>query len=536
MAYPRQIANITSHVYGPYPEDIILKDNYPRAGVTLAIRELQMYRDNRPVGFDDTELIGNPPAGSVVFFGVFEISSLDCLSELGLKFLQEDLRKYDEKIHLAHAVSGLTLGALYGHRKGEGSRIKVRIQCRKVLLANFLTTNTDPEKLIIYSEFADRSRRRFWVQSLHVSTYRSSRNFFDRYRLRALIEDLIRTDRQKTPLEGRNIDWLVRQYLETIHPRDKDNRIIYDPPPDIDASSEPRHLRHLPHAAVRGYFASHAEWLLAHQIASASKSVKLLDIPQWIHFCREVRQDALEAKKNGVRWGLPHGEESELTGPHNLARSLARFGFDAKYWAKRLKIAHKNQENSKKAGKARPSPEIDQREDIAATGSGWNMQYDSDFSEASTPEATDSEGDVPTFPTSRIPAFCFQQPQLPSGRFTWHCPGCHYSINLLDLSPSDLDVVPMELKRGLLTQNWTMNESNVREALNLMVSYHYEKNHLAASGVTFEPSHNGKWRAVDTRLPNTSLTLKTVKVEHSDSNLSVLRRSSRKPRPRRLGD
>ncbi|KAJ3516312.1 hypothetical protein NLJ89_g1207 [Agrocybe chaxingu] len=479
MAYPRQIANIISHVYGPYPEDIILKDDYPRAGVTLPVRDLQMYRDNRPVGFDDTELIGNPPAGSVVFFGVFEIPSLDCLSELGLKFLQEDLRKYDEKIHLSH---------------------------------------TDPMSKDIAGQFLD------------------NRNFFDRYRLRALIEDLIRTDPRKTPTEGRNIDWLVRQYLETIHTRDKDNRIIYDPPPDIDASSEPRHLRHLPHAAVRGFFASQAEWLLAHQLASASKSVKLLNIAQWIHFCREVRQDALEAKKNGVRWGLPHGEIPDLTGAHYLARNLARFGFDEKYWAKRLKIAHKNQEISKKAGKARPSPEIDQREDIAAAGLGWNMQYDSDFSEASTPEATDSEGDFPTFPTSRIPTFCFQQPQLPSGRFTWHCPGCHYSINLLDLSHSDLDVVPVELKRGLLTQNWTMNESNVREALNLMVSHHYEKDHLAASGVTLEPSDGGKWRAVDTRLPKTLPAPKSIKVEHSDSGLSVLRRSSRKPRPRRLGD
>jgi len=95
---------------------------------------------------DDTEFIGQAPAnslaargGKAVFFGVLEIESLEWLSEQGFEYLEKDLQERDEKAHMSHSKSGLTLRTLYGHRKDEGSHIKVRICCDKSMTAHFLT-------------------------------------------------------------------------------------------------------------------------------------------------------------------------------------------------------------------------------------------------------------------------------------------------------------------------------------------------------------------------------------------------------------
>jgi hypothetical protein len=96
--------------------------------------------------FDQSEYIIRPSTTSqihknqdIVFFGVLEILQLDWLSEQGLIYLERDFQEYDEKIHLSHSLSRLTLRALYGQRKGEGSHLKIRIKCNKHFLAHFLT-------------------------------------------------------------------------------------------------------------------------------------------------------------------------------------------------------------------------------------------------------------------------------------------------------------------------------------------------------------------------------------------------------------
>lgn len=174
-----------------------------------------------------------------------------------------------------------------------------------------------------------------------------SRNFFDRYRLRALIEQLIETDKDKTLVEDRNIDWLIQRYLDEIHPRDAHNRIIVDPSLQAEISSEPRHLNHLPQSRIRHHFAAHAEWLLAHMIASSSKQVKLLNIDQWIQFCHQSRRDSIQADKSGVRWGLAHGVKVDAQGTYSLSRNLARFGHNQSFWKKKLEIIGRNKAKEK---------------------------------------------------------------------------------------------------------------------------------------------------------------------------------------------
>ena len=184
-----------------------------------------------------------------------------------------------------------------------------------------------------------------------------SLNFLDRYRLRALIVELIELDHGETPLADRNIDWLVDRYFKHIIPRDLKNRIIKDPLLEREFSQEPRHPRHIPVSEVRGYFASQAEWLLANQLASSSSSanVRLVNIPQWISFCLQVRAEVADAKRNGIRWGVPHETGTNLfrSSSQNLSLSqrLAKYGQTESFWAKKLE----NVISQRKAGKTKQS-------------------------------------------------------------------------------------------------------------------------------------------------------------------------------------
>ena len=180
-----------------------------------------------------------------------------------------------------------------------------------------------------------------------------SRNFLDRYRIRALIVELIALDNGETPLEDRSIDWLIDRYYEHILPRSLKNRVITDPSLEPKVLLEPRHPRHVSHAEIRGYFASQAEWLLANQLASSSTSnnVKLVDIQKWISFCLQVRIEVAAAKRNGVRWGVPHKTSSSLSNDLGLSQSLAKYGQTESFWAKRLD----NVSAQRKAGKTKQS-------------------------------------------------------------------------------------------------------------------------------------------------------------------------------------
>ncbi|KAF8969445.1 hypothetical protein BDZ97DRAFT_1915399 [Flammula alnicola] len=357
------------------------------------------------------------------------------------------------------------------------------------MLSHYLTTDNDPEKLLIYSN-TQNIKRTYWVQSLHVSTFRQSRNFLDRYRLRALIVELIETDPDETTLEERNIDWLIRRYFAEIRPRDQDRRIIADPESEPGIDEEPRHLRHIPHAEIRGYFAAQAEWLLANQIASNGPNTKLVDIPQWMAFCREARKDSLEANLHGVNWGLSHGQkiDSKATNAYDiatLATRLSKFGQTVTFWKQQLKNASQRKKRSVK--RKQPSPEIELLPN--STPPVVPFQYDSDFSDASTPNASDTEleSKVPTH-WNGAPHFCFRVPRIPNGGFTWRCPGCSHTIDLLNISPQNLGLLPNETVRILSGKSWRVHDDPVQDALFLMVSHHYKIDHLNANGMEIQPS------------------------------------------------
>lgn len=369
-------------------------------------------------------------------------------------------------------------------------------------------------------------RRRFWVQSLHASAYSLSRNFFDRYRLRALIEQLIDLDTDNTPVEKRTIDWLIERYLAEIHPRDAHNRIIVDPEPETDISSEPRRLNHLPRARIRHYFAAQAEWLLAHMIVSSSKHVRLLNIEQWIRFCFQSHNDSIEAKKNGIRWGVAHGTEIQSDGPYDLCRNLAKFGHDYAFWKRKCNII---KQSKKEDPNKRLFSEI--RPDTLPTPPEEQFQYDSDFSEPSTACESDTDPVKPLI----APNFCLEVPRIPAGRFLWAClcQGCEYNIDLLDLSPENLSILPPDLIQVLSTKTWSVNDESVQRALLLLVSNHYES-HLRDRNIQLCQLPSGGWLAQPV-VPESNTKQNDIVFEEDGMSSSKLqlRRSSRKIRLRK---
>jgi hypothetical protein len=47
---PGQIASLLENVYGPYPDTVILNDNFPRLGVKPSLRQLQLYSGKQNIG------------------------------------------------------------------------------------------------------------------------------------------------------------------------------------------------------------------------------------------------------------------------------------------------------------------------------------------------------------------------------------------------------------------------------------------------------------------------------------------------------
>jgi hypothetical protein len=188
------------------------------------------------------------------------------------------------------------------------------------------------------------------IKSLDVATFERSQNFLARYRLWALIENVILTDPQKTPVKDRTIDWLVDNYLARYRKGDIHRRRLISEPRDKEVDVEGNtakrhHLRHIPRAEIIGLFAAHAEWILAQHLATTSSAVRKLNIPSWIQFCQRVKSARKAAMSEDVRWGLAYGVDSdgddggEGDGDDVGDIDLSPFGQTRAFWNKKIKAA-----------------------------------------------------------------------------------------------------------------------------------------------------------------------------------------------------
>jgi hypothetical protein len=154
------------------------------------------------------------------------------------------------------------------------------------------------------------------------------------------------------------------------------------------------------------------------------------------------------------------------------------------------------------------------------------FQYDSDFSEPSTPGGSDSEVEKPNI---KIPDFCMEMPSIPNGRMTWSCPctECNYRLDFVDISRVLRDLPQSRLGNQVPPGN----DWDIRTALLMLISRHYET-HLEKANGKLVRSSPTTWRVQPLQNPETNMAV--VKEEEINSDVEPqVRRSSRKPRPRK---
>ncbi|KAF9454571.1 hypothetical protein P691DRAFT_655722 [Macrolepiota fuliginosa MF-IS2] len=524
------LGDLLEDPFGPYPDFQILDPEWPRKGgpkIRPILRAVHMKCGGDYIGLDDTEFLKSPPSTSrivkqgVQVFGELSIDKLSWLSPAGREWLQCDLRKRDDDLRTAGKPSRLTLEAIYGDGVNSGSKISVWLKFDMNLTAAYMTLNDDPKALVLQAQDRHRS---FHIQNLDPKTYELSRNFLERYRLRRLIHELI--DGSDTPIQDRNIDWLVNQYLAQVRPMDKYFRIIYrpldgkgaDPKKGDMKLKQPRHLRRIHKAEIRGIFARQAEWILADQITSSSPNAKYLGISQWVQFVKQVKAARQEAWAQGSRWGMPWNEDGSTRSDIGGGIDLTRFGGTREEWDHCLQLALGNpipwthrraiQNNAPKptspavpptrvAKKVLPPPQVQQQERPNPPHQrvvSVDYLYDDSFSEASTPPATDSESEADLQhdkQLTQMPWYCGLPPALEPTQHVWRCPGCSdYEIDLLQPAEDELEDIPEAHAELLRTKAWAkVTDPDVVAAFGYLVNNHYA-GHMKGLGMQLATDNN----------------------------------------------
>ncbi|XP_006458049.1 hypothetical protein AGABI2DRAFT_115068 [Agaricus bisporus var. bisporus H97] len=509
--------------FGPYPDYRILNPEWPRKSGSVprpVLTSVHMKCGGRSIGLDETELLKEAPSSSriaqhnVETFGVLEIEKLNWLTETGKRWLEQDLRKRDDDFKTAGKASQLSLETVYGDGVNSGSTISVWLKFDKILSATYMTLDEDPTLLVLQA--ADRNRS-FCIGTLDVEVYHLSRNFLERYRMRRVIHELI--DGSNSPIEDRDIDWLVEKYLTQEVAMDKHFRIIYNP--NLSNAqynkrgdlrlSEPRHTRTIHTSQIREMFARQAEWILADQVVSLSPNARYLNIKRWYKFVREVRKARRMARGHGKRWGEPWNRD--LYGIWAVQRQIdwTKFGGTQEDWKRLLKNARNNPAPRFQArDKSQPTPKpwlppttrqqvslaepLTQRFQLQGSSRPLpppppppaepvDFQYDSDFSEASTdPETSEQESDLEHDPklAREMPWYYSVPPTLESTQHTWRCPFCNnYQLDLLKPEEDELEILPVRYADLLRLRQWTtVTDPDVVTAFGHLVNNHY-KQHLA---------------------------------------------------------
>ncbi|KAJ7085726.1 hypothetical protein B0H15DRAFT_366086 [Mycena belliarum] len=500
---PPTLRELLKEPFGPYPDYAILDSSYKPQGKKLPqLERLRLRQDNQFIGFDSCERYLIPPdkePSTVFFLGVLVIQKLEWLSPAGKDLLTKELNIRDSKLSVRRSSQNsrkstqlreLSLESLYGHTPGEGFRIKVWIRCEKDKSAMYMTVTDYPESLLVKSR---EQHRTYEITTIDRPIYDRSRNFLERYRLVALIDQIMKNptyfqDDMEFDSKKMEVDHFVAAYLMQHKQNGLSHAAIFssedDPPPGKPF------LRHISRAEIRAIFAAHSGWLLAFYLLARKKNP--LEVRSWCDFMHKVR--IAKAASASGSWGETY-EDEEIwdsdTGEDlaSIAKTLAKFGGTPARWEKTLKkaITRTSSESSESS---------DDESYVVAASTRRQLNYDSDFSELSTPGCSDSEYDSDTvpsfFPFPRILLHMSQPPVLRPGRFKWDCPilGCTHSIDFLKLVPTDYKGVNIEPEPTVYLGNHqykTLRDENVQTALRQMVSRHYCQQHLGMDSAALTP-------------------------------------------------
>ncbi|KAF7311379.1 hypothetical protein MKEN_01039800 [Mycena kentingensis (nom. inval.)] len=431
--------------YGPYPDSFLLSPNWcPQGRKSATLSNVFLMQNNASVGFDSTEGYLVPPdedPSPVEFFGDLFIENLDMLSEDGIRQLEKDMNARNRAIPGTSSWCSVT--QLY---QLSSTRFTVRLCCEQKKPAMYMTSEAHPEGLVLKSR--DRFRD-YLVTNLSPNTRSQSLDFLERHQLLASTTRALKSVRYKDV--ALSVDDWIDEYIE-------ERQRKYGP-----------HCNRTSKAQIRQILVPHAAWLLASFINGPPARSRKLAIHSWCDFIHEFERKHRAPGSNTTLWISTYGGRRWPIEPSTLPKVLAQFGGTKEYWAQKLDRAMAPsvpQQTNRGA-----HPVAAQQEQVPGPG---GLEYDSDFSEPSTPGMTDSEDDQQP-PQLLVPShLCARISRIPTvkGTFTWRCemPECHYSVDLLDLPQRPIEDT---LYRRVRKRECGTNFKNAESLLHRMMFEHY---------------------------------------------------------------
>ncbi|KAL1688275.1 hypothetical protein GGG16DRAFT_60282 [Schizophyllum commune] len=299
---------------GPYELDDIVSANAVPAFASVS--NMDMRYKGRRTGLDLTEFLSRPPASweihqEIVVTSILEILSLSWLSLTGEKKISDDLRTHHPTQDLQAIYAG-----------GRTVKVKIRFDTFSSMASFF-------DGSVPY----DRDLKIRWA------TKQISRNFFERYRILALLQHIKTELDPHTPVQDRDIQYFIRQYLSLYHSQDENSYLYRRDPGEVVPPNAPRpgHCRYIAPVEIKVLLGLQADWLLAWALEfwDHGEHARIFDIHKWRKFCRKVR--AKRRTTEGLGSGPFRQTEAEDEGPiADDARYLARYGADRFYWESKL--------------------------------------------------------------------------------------------------------------------------------------------------------------------------------------------------------
>jgi hypothetical protein len=167
-------------------------------------------------------------------------------------------------------------------------------------------------------------------------TYFLSSNFLERYRLVALIKQIMDNTQYNLTPNSAEVNDLVSAYLLKHKGERLSHAVIFAK--DGEAPVNPL-LRHVSRAEVRGIFAAHSGWLLAFYLLKKQRANCPINIRAWCEFIFKVRA-AKKARKSGT-WSQTYEDDDIWASDDEasykaISQTLVKFGGTADSWEKKL--------------------------------------------------------------------------------------------------------------------------------------------------------------------------------------------------------
>lgn len=159
-----------------------------------------------------------------------------------------------------------------------------------------------------------------------------SEKYLERWRIYHLVKELIESP-GAPPIEDRTIHWLVAGAREKYLISNANRRHISATKED-EHHLGPRNMRHLSRAECESPFAEHSEWLLAQMLASNDARHRLLDMDEWLAYCRTAKRWRKNAKRHHVAWG--GNEDSDCEETVIDQHTLTKYGGTSGDWENKL--------------------------------------------------------------------------------------------------------------------------------------------------------------------------------------------------------